>query len=306
MISMVLLPAALTLHTIHTSALDSKAATNPVSSPYGYTVSLLLFIFPILVIGFWFIPKEGIKISRKSFWWTIGLLFPLGAGLDFFFARYFFTFPNRAATLGVLAPALGTPIPVEEYVFYLTGFLCTLLLYIWFDEYWLDAYSTGNEAVQRSEVKRLFRPHYESIFLAVALVTGAIVYKKYFSNFPDGFPGYFIFLVLIALVPPSALLPTVRPVINWRAFSFTAFFILLVSLLWEVTLAIPYGWWNFADSQMLGIRIAAWGGLPIEEVVLWNAVTCATVVVYETVKCWHASRRPRLHAMDERSSGGHG
>ncbi len=211
MVAMIAVPAALTLHTVRLSALNPAVATNPASSPYGYTVSLLLFIIPILVIAFWFLPQEGVKISKKSFWWTIGLLFPIGAGLDFFFARYFFIFPNESATLGIKAPALGAPIPIEEYVFYLTGFLCVLLLYIWLDEYWLAAYSIHAESAERKEFHRLLTLHPESIVLAVVLVTGAIIYKKHFSNSPAGFPGYFIFLALTALVPSSALLPPRAP-----------------------------------------------------------------------------------------------
>ena len=130
-LAMIVVPAALTLHTVHLSALNPATATSPAAAPHGYTVSLLLFIVPILVIAFWFVPQEGVKIEKKSFLWTIGLLFPIGAGLDFFFARYFFTFPNQDATLGIKAPALGSPIPIEEYAFYLTGFLCVLLLYLW-------------------------------------------------------------------------------------------------------------------------------------------------------------------------------
>ena len=249
------------------------------------------------IIAIWFLPQEDIKTSRKSFAWTIGLLFPLGAALDFFFARYFFTFPNADATLGIKAPALGSPVPVEEYVFYLTGFLCVLLLYIWLDEYWLAAYNVETESAQRKQFHRLFKPHPQSIILAIVLVAGAILYKKRFSPFPDGFPGYFIFLALTALVPSSALLPSARPVINWRAFSLATLFVLLVSLLWEATLAIPYGWWNFRDEQMLGLRITAWGRLPIEEVCLWIAVTYATVIIYETVKCWQASGKSMRHAL---------
>ena len=294
---MIAIPAALTLHTIRISALAPAVATTPNSSPYGYTVSLLLFIVPILVIAFWFLPQEDVKIEKKSFWWTIGLLFPIGAGLDFFFARYFFIFPNEGATLGIKAPALGAPVPVEEYVFYITGFLCVLLLYIWLDQYWLAAYNIHGESAERSQFHRLLKLHPESIILAIALVAGAIIYKKHFSHSPVGFPGYFIFLALTALVPSSALLPSARPVINWRAFSLTAFFVLLVSLIWEATLAIPYGWWGFHKEQMLGIHITAWAGLPIEEVFLWLSVTYATVIVYETVKCWQASGRSMRHAL---------
>jgi Lycopene cyclase len=294
--AMIVVPAALTLNTVHLSALNQAVATTPGASPHGYTVSVLLFLTPILVIALWFLPQEGIKIEKKSFWWTIGLLFPIGAGLDFFFAQYFFVFPNHQAVLGIKAPALGAPVPIEEYVFYLAGFLCVLLLYIWLDEYWLSAYNVESESAQRRQFRRLLKPHPESMILALLLVVGAITYKKHFSN-TTGFPGYFIFLALAALVPSSALLPSARPVINWRAFSLTAFFVLLVSLMWEATLAVPYGWWRFRDEQMLGVRITAWGDLPIEEVCLWMVVTYATVIVYETVKCWQASGRSMRHAL---------
>jgi hypothetical protein len=79
------------------------------------------------------------------------------------------------------------------------------------------------------------------------------------------------------------------PVINWRALSLTMFIILLTSLLWEATLAVPYGWWDFQDAAMVGVRITAWSRLPLEEVCVWIGVTYATVIVYEIVRRWQAS-----------------
>ena len=67
-------------------------------------------------------------------------------------------------------------------------------------------------------------------------------------------------------------------------------------MLWEVTLALPYGWWNFRDEQMLGIRITAWDFLPIEEVYVWIAVTYSSVIVYEIVKRWKGSGKSARHA----------
>ena len=112
-----------------------------------------------------------------------------------------------------------------------------------------------------------------------------------------GFPGYFAFLVAGALAPSAALLPAAMPVINWRALSLTLFIILLTSLLWEVTLAVPYGWWGFQDDAMIGVRITAWSRLPIEEVFVWIAVTYATVIVYEIVRRWQASGKRVGHAL---------
>jgi hypothetical protein len=287
MFSLVAIPAAITLHNV------TASTQNP--TPHGYTISLLLFIVPILVIAFWFIPQEEIQISKKAFWWTIGLLFPLGAALDFFFARYFFYFPNADATLGIKAPALGGGVPLEEYVFYLTGFLAVLLLYIWLDEYWLVAYSVPNDSADRITFHRLLTFHPQSVVLAIFLILAAILYKRNYGG--PGFPGYFTFLVVGALLPSSMFLPTARPVINWRAVSLVMFMIVLISLLWEVTLALPYGWWNFRDEQMIGIRVRAWSRLPVEEVFVWVAVTYATVIVYEILKRWKASGRKLYHAL---------
>lgn len=97
------------------------------------------------------------------------------------------------------------------------------------------------------------------------------------------------YLLATAAVPTAALLESTVSFINWRAFSFTYLAILLVSLVWEVTLAMPYGWWDYQPERMVGIHIRAWWDLPIEAVLVWLAVTYATVVVYEAVKMWQAS-----------------
>jgi lycopene cyclase domain-containing protein len=110
------------------------------------------------------------------------------------------------------------------------------------------------------------------------------VYKKLFSPYPAGLPGYFMALVAGSTVPSMALFPAARTFINWRALSLTLFMILLISLFWEATLAVPYGWWGFRPQQMVGIFIGAWDGLPIEEVVVWISVTYTTVIVYEVLK----------------------
>jgi hypothetical protein len=293
MLAMVALPAAITLNTIRRPATLAVPAD---PTPHGYTWSLLLFIVPIVVIAFWFLPREGVRIPQKAFWLTLGILAPLGCGLDFFFARWFFLFPNRDATLGLGAPAIGGPVPVEEYVFYLTGFMAVLLLYIWMDEYWLVAYNVADYPGEAKKIPRLLRFHPTSLVLGVALIVIAIVFREFFAPGSAGFPGYFVFLVAGALFPAASFFPTAKPFINWRAFSITLFFILLISLLWEVTLAVPYGWWGYRENQMLGVFIGAWSRLPIEAVCVWIAVTYATIIVFEIVKLWQASGRRARHA----------
>lgn len=88
MLAMIAVPADITLHTVRHPA-TLAVPENP--SPYGYTWSLLLFIIPIVVIAFWFVPHEQITIPKRAFWRTNGILAPLGFGLDFFFACRLFS-----------------------------------------------------------------------------------------------------------------------------------------------------------------------------------------------------------------------
>jgi hypothetical protein len=294
MLAMITFPAAITLKTVRSPAVLEMINSDP--TPHGYTWSLLLFFVPIVVIAFGFLPREEVKIPRKAFWWTIGILVPLGFATDFFFASRFFVFPNVGATLRIGAPALHKPVPVEEYVFYLAGFIAVLLFYLWLDEYWLAAYNVPDYRNESKKIDRLLQFHPPSVILGIVLVVSAVIYKKVFSPFREGFPEYFTFLVVVAFVPAGSFFPTARRFINWRAFSLALFFILLVSLLWEATLAVPYQWWDYQPRQMIGLRIGAWYGLPIEAVCLWIAVTYATTIVFEIVKLWQASERSAKHA----------
>jgi len=288
MLAMVVIPAAFTLRSVSS---PGRLDVGPDPSPHGYTWSLLLFVVPIVVMALWFFPSEGLEIPRRSFWRTIGVLVPIGCLLDVVFAQWFFCFPNPKATLGILAPALGRPVPVEEYVFYLTGFITVLLLYVWLSEYWLSAYTVEDYRSEARAVGRLLQFHPTSLVLGLGLIAAAILYKRFFSSVPGGWPGYFIVLVVGGLIPSASFYPVAQRFINWRAMSLTMFFILLVSLLWEATLALPYGWWNYQHPAMMGVFIGAWSGLPIEAVMVWLAVTYGAVILFEAVKIWQASGR---------------
>ncbi len=294
MVAMVAFPAALALITVRSPGILQMTSSNP--TPHGYTWSLLLFIAPIMTIAFGFLPRKEVKFPRTAFWWTIGILVPLGFATDFFFASRFFIFSNTGATLGIAAPALHKPVPIEEYVFYLAGFVAVLLFYLWLDEYWLAAYNVADYRMESEKIDRLLRFHPPSLLLGIFLIVAAIIYKKALSPVREGFPEYFTFLVLVAFVPGGSFFPTARQFINWQAFSLTLFFILLISLLWEATLAVPYQWWDYQPKQMIGVRIGAWAGLPIEAVCVWIAVTYATAIVFEIVKLWLASEKPAIQA----------
>jgi hypothetical protein len=294
MLAMIAVPAGITLHTVRVAAVAQVPSTNP--TPFGYSWSLLLFAVPVVVIGGWFLPSERVRIPRRAFWRTLWILVPIGCGLDFFCANRFFLYPNAGATVGIGAPAIGGSVPVEEYIFYFTGFLAVLLIYVWLGEYWLAAYNVRDYAGEATQIRSLLKFHPASLFVGLALIAAAILYKKLRSPFPEGFPGYFIVLILGGMVPSASLFPTVRRFINWRAFSLTVFMILLISMFWEATLAVPYGWWGYQQREMMGLFIGAWAGLPIEAVVVWIAVTYGTTIVYETLKVWQASGKPARHA----------
>lgn len=208
MLAMVVIPAAITLNTVHIA--PPAIPLDQQSTPHGYTFSLLLFLVPITVIAVWFLPSEGLHIPQRAFWWTLAILVPLGCLLDFLFAQWFFEYSNTGATLGIPAPALGRPVPIEEYIFYFSGFLADLLLYVWLGEFWLAAYNVPDYPAEARRVLRLLQFHPISLVLAMGLIGSAWLYKKTFALPQDqpGFPGYFTFLVLGALLPAVILFPS--------------------------------------------------------------------------------------------------
>jgi hypothetical protein len=294
MLAMIILPAAIALDSVRVPATLQVAAN---ATPHGYTWSLLLFIIPIAVIAVWFLPGEGLDLPQRAFWRTIWILAPLGWLLDIIFGQWFFSFPNAEATLRITAPAFGHWVPIEEYVFYFTGFVTVLLLYVWLSEYWLAAYSVEDYRGEARALPRLLRFHPASLMVGLALIAAAIIFKKFFSTEREGWPGYFMVLVAGGLIPSVSFFPTTRRFINWRALSLTIFFMLLVSLLWEATLALPYGWWNYQHRAMMGLFIGAWADLPVEAVLVWIAVTYGTVILFEAVKIWQASERTMKEAL---------
>lgn len=255
-----------------------------------------MFVVPIVVIAGWLFPQERIRLPKSAFWRTVSILVPLGFALDFFFAHKFFVFPNRHATLGIDAPALGGPVPIEEYMFYFSGFIAILLIYIWLDEFWLAAYSVPDYAEEARKNDKLLVFHPTSAMLGVLLVAAALIYKKMFSAESQGFPGYFTVLVVGGLIPAAGFYATVKASINWRAFSLVLLYVLLVSLVWEATLALPYGWWGYQPNQMLGLSVKAWSNLPLEAVCVWIAVTYGTTITFQVVKLWLPSQKPASEA----------
>ena len=321
MIAVIAIPAFLALRSIHipgelvfpSDVHKPMQKVYPLKcSPYGYTWSLSIFIAPILTswIYLHYIIKKykprlkHLKYVNKAFWLTIGILIPIGFILDLVLGNLFFDFPNQGATLGIHLPGYdfekGTwklDLPIEEFIFYATGFIAILSIYIWGNEDWFETSNrykwNTRHGLLPPEMSTIiaFRP-ITGITIGAVLIAGAVLYKKFGPHgYHDGFPGYFTYLVAVAIVPAILFLKTARELINWRAFSFTLFFVLLISLLWEATLASPYGWWRYNYDQMMGLVINPWSGLPIEAALLWLVVTFTTTIVYETIFIWVVNKK---------------
>lgn len=258
------------------------------STPHGYTWSLLLFLMPLTVLGAWFVRRRDLQLQRRALWRTIPILAALGFSLDLLFGSKILDFGNREATLGLVVQVVGGHVPIEEFVVYLSGFLSVLLTYLWCDEVWLARYNEVDYSIGVSRAQRLIRFHWPSLVTGVVLWGIAIIYRSVVVP-TAGFPLYFTFLLVVSIVPSSGFFRSVLPYINWRGFSFTLVLVLLVSVVWEVTLALPYHWWGYREKAMVGIPIGAWSSLPLEAVLVWVAVTYTSVITYEVIKIWQAS-----------------
>lgn len=291
----VLIAAGLTLARVRLSVTSPPVDSDP--TPLGYTWSLVLFVLPILYLAFWFLFESGYRLQKRAFLTTVALLVPVGFVLDLLFAHTFFTFENTGAVTGIEIPGRGGGIPIEEFVFYATGFLFVLLLYVWCDEIWMGRYNLPLSDERYQRTGGVLRFHKESVIVALALLALAVVYKRFLAADPSGFPWYWAYLLAAAFIPAAGFYLAMRPLINWRAFSFTFVLVLLISLMWEVSLAAPYRWWGYQSDRMMGIFIVAWSRLPLEAVFVWLAVTYTTVIVYEVVSLWLASERKLMRLM---------
>jgi hypothetical protein len=287
----IVVPAILTLRTVE-EGVARVGSSDP--TPYGYTISLLLYLIPIATLLTWFFrnnPRGSFR--RTAFWWTVGLLTPAGFLLDIVFGTLFFSFPNAGATLQIFLPGFSFEtwrfvfdLPIEEFIFYSSGFVAILLVYIWCNEVWVPAYGVADYGDTSLHPRYLIQFHWHSAVYGLAALVAAVVYKKVFASleYQEGFPLYFTFLLAAAVLPSLLLYCCARPFINWRAFSVTLLWVLLTSLLWEATLASPFGWWHYNHKWMMGMHIRAWADLPVEAAILWIAVTYTTTIVYETIK----------------------
>lgn len=281
------LAAAIALSTVE--APGRLVIDSPDPTPRGYTWSLGFFLLPLAAIATWLQWHHRGTHHHRAFWLALALLIPLGFGLDIVFGLLFFTFENVGATLGVRFWALDwqtcafvRELPIEEFGFYGFGFAAILAGYVWCDLYFLDRYASDGHGRHEGAVVR-FSP--AALVLGIGLTIAAILYKKFGDHpYRDGFPGWMVFLIWIGVAPAVGLYRSTAALNNWRALTIVVALLTLISLIWEATLAVPYGWWGYVPEQMVGVFIGAWSGLPIEQPVLWVMISFTAVIVFETVR----------------------
>jgi hypothetical protein len=317
-----IVPAAVALSAIKLSQqhLDPSATPNP--SPLGYTVSLGIFLIPNIIFGtMLFVPTVShmvfagqtqrslqMPFRLRAFFMTLVILLPLGILLDTFLGKTFFVFSNTDAVLGgkcklFLMPEYDLPthglsglfssenwerfVPIEEYAFYLLGFVAVLLTYIWSE----NVLFRGDKVEFGQRIPRVFRSRTSTalFWLGVGITTTviALAVRANIGPYPKDdsvrFPGYSLYLLWAAVLPTCLLFFLSYQFINWRALSLSWLFIVLISQFWEASLGVPYQWWDYVHNKMLGIFVKPHCDLPIEAVIVWSLVSWTVVVVYEWI-----------------------
>lgn len=259
-----------------------------------YFNSLLLWAVPIAFL----VPRFLLlahPTRRRAFWFTAGLIAVLGLILDFILGTWILCFDGEyVATLPSLG---GKRIPIEEVLFYILGAWAVLLVYVWCDEYWLRRYSVRASAFREEPQGPLIGFSRRWAIVAVLLLAAGTVVKALLSTPGPVVPIYFSFLVVVAFAPAIVAYRAVRSFVNWQAFSWTSLYVLLTSCIWEVTLALPREWWGYEENATFGRFIQAWSTkdcarFPIEALLVWLAVSFASVVYYEFFRAVSRDQRP--------------
>ncbi|MFT3709473.1 MAG: hypothetical protein QM817_17700 [Archangium sp.] len=263
------------------------------ATSHQYTWSLLIFVGPLVVTTRELHRRGALSSVAKPLGLSLALLVPMGAVLTVGLADDFFVYPNTSAVLGVTFPAFDLTgarddfqIPIEELLFYVLGFASLLMLYAW------------GEAVLFPQVRPLAsRPAVSlpeflvSFGLGVALAAVGWFAQR-MLNPGASMPGYWTYLMLVPVPVVIAFGPVLLTRINWPSLLLVCLALWGHSILWEVTLAVPQGWWGYQQSNMVGLKIAAWHDLPIEAVVVWLLTPVATVVSFEALRA-HLTPVPR-------------
>jgi hypothetical protein len=265
-----------------------------------YFSSLALWGIPILYLWpvFRSITAEGTGRRRRALRWSAGTIVGLGIVLDFLLGYLTLRFPGCSEPAGAgpylwCLPAVGGRIPVEELLFYAMGPVAMVLVYACADELWLSRYNPRDNFLDL----KLIQPS-PSLMIVAA---GAAVAVLVFWTVNGTFPIYLVFLSAGALLPALFFYRAIGSLTNWPAFAVTTLYVIVTSLVWEVTLAIPRQWWGYEPSGMIGLTIAAWSRgdaiFPVEAAVVWLCAPLSSILIYEFAKALTHHPRPTKVAL---------
>ena len=263
-----------------------------------YFTSLSLWGIPILYLWpvFTLITAAGRGRRRRALRWTAGTIVVLGIVLDFVFGHLTLRFPGCSEPPGIgpylwCLPAVRGSVPIEELLFYAMGPVAMVLVYACADERWLSRYNPPDDLLDLKLIQ--LSPRLVMVAIGAAL-TALVVWRV-----TGHFPTYFAFLAAGAVLPAMILYRAIGNLTNWPAFAVTVLYVLVTSLIWEVTLAIPRQWWNYEPSGMIGLTIAAWSRgdaiFPVEAAAVWLFAPFSSVLIYEFAKAlMHHPRATRV------------
>ncbi len=258
-----------------------------------YFSSLAFWLVPTLLLLPRFLEYTDSGGRRRSAMLLTTLsVVAMGVLLDVVFGHVILQF-DESDTANYIAwltvPVLHARVPIEEFVFYAMAPIATLLIYGWASEYWIVRYTPSHDKAHLPEHGRIVAVSIRALVGAVILMAvGLAVFAR--NPVRAGVvPPYFTFLIVLAFVPAVLLFSTVREYVNWRAFGVTALYLLVTSMGWEATLAVPRHWWGYKPSAMLGIWVSAWTRdpawpFPLEAALVWFASPFSIVLMYEFVK----------------------
>ena len=252
-----------------------------------YFTSLALWGIPILYLWpvFGSLTADGTGRRRRALRWSAGSIVALGIVLDFLLGYLTLRFPGCSAPAGAspyvwCLPAVGGRIPVEELLFYGMGPVAIILVYACADEWWLSRYNPTDVLLDLRLIQ--LSPRLVTVAAAAALM--ALVLWRVNGTFPT----YFVFIAAGAILPAMFLYRAIGNLTNWPAFAATTLYVIVTSVIWEVTLAIPREWWGYEPSGMVGLTIAAWSRgdaiFPVEAAVVWLFAPFSSILTYEFAK----------------------
>ena len=257
-----------------------------------YFTSLTMWGVPIAYLCplFLTITATGTGRRRRALLWTVGTFVVLGIVLDFLLGHLTLRFldcDGASSPYVACLPAVGGRVPIEELLFYALGPAAIVLVYACADELWLSRYNPLDDLLNVTLIQ-VSPPLI--VTAAIAAAVGIVI-----RAMTGHFPVYYAFLMAGALLPAIFLYRCVGALTNWPAFALAALYVVVTSVIWEATLAVPRGWWGYNPSGMIGVIIRAWSSsdriFPIEAAFVWLCAPFSSVLAYEFAKA--LSHHPR-------------